>query len=375
MTGRRPLPSRPLLPGFFRMIPMGPDSVQLRSAGRVIRLAAPGIGEYGPPLLSALDGRSTLAELASRFPLERAALELLVRRLHDDGVLVAGAEGNGGPPPGNLAVSEFHDVVGEAAGDAHAALARARVLFVGLGPVARTAARNLAAAGVGTLVLADVAPVTALDQAILPGASEETGRPRSRVSAGECLQAAKVAIGGFHCATVVMEGSGGIREILERSTPVDLVVVEVDESTEQAEAANAACLAAGVAALFHEVTTLEGVVGPRVESGGPGCYRCLLSRRTSHLRFYEEHLAYLRSLRSGDIPARPPALLGGGAAMVGGALSVEIIGLLTGSRRPVSSQRTVLVADFRTSEIRREKLLAVPGCPTCEAVEEVTVNQ
>lgn len=373
--GPSTLPARPLLPGFFRVVAMGPDSVQLRSAGRVIRLAGPGMGELGAPLLAALDGRSTLAELAARFPLERESLEQLIRRLHHDGVLVDEGAGRATASNGNPATSEFLGVVGLPVAAAEAALSEARVLFAGLGAPARIAARHLAASGVGTLVLADPGKVTAMDQAILASAPLDTGRPRSWVVAGECLQAARVATRGAGRPTVVMEGGGTIGEILERSVPLGLVVAEVDESGEQAELVNAACLAAGVSALFHEVTTLEALIGPTVTPAGTACHECLVSRRVSHLRYYEEHLAYQRSLRSGELPARQPALLPGCAAMVGGVLSLEALGLLTGAPRSATTGG-VLTADFRTLQIRRQTLLAVPGCPACGSSQlEVSVGR
>ena len=154
-----------------------------------------------------------------------------------------------------------------------------------------------------------------------------------------------------------------------RSGPVDLVVTEVDEVGEQAEATNAACLADGIPVLFHEVTTLEGIVGPTVPSSASACYRCRVSRKLSHIRYHEELLAYQGSLRSGDLATRQPSLPGGCAGIVGGLLAIEATSFLTGSSR-LATVDGVLVADFRTLEVRREPVLAVPGCPACGAREQ-----
>ncbi|HET7488898.1 MAG TPA: TOMM precursor leader peptide-binding protein [Acidimicrobiales bacterium] len=370
MTGG--LPERPLLPGFFRVIPMGDDAVQLRSAGRVIRLGAPGLGRLGPELLAAFDGRATVEELSGRFPLGAPVVEELVRRLHAGGVLSDG--GDAGGAAADTVTAEFYEVVqgGRRAAEARAALDGARVLFAGLGPVARTAARCLAASHVGALVLADGGRVTAIDQAIVPGGPADGGRPRPRVVAEECLQAAEVATPGVFPPVVAMEGEAPIERILERSAPLALVVVEVDESGEQAEEANAACLAAGVPALFHAATTVEGVVGPAVAAGSPGCFACLVSRRTSHLRHYDEHLVYQAGLRTGEVAARQPALLGACATLAGGLVAAEALALLTGS--PAVTRGGVLTADFRTLQVRRDALVAVPGCPACGRDLEVVAG-
>lgn len=366
------LPARPLLPGFFRVIPMGPDTLQLRSAGRVIRLAGPGLGRLGPGLLAALDGTRTVAEVSGLVALDEAVVAQLVHRLHAGGVLLdADADG-----AGTATVSaEFYEVVqgGGRAAAVRAALTGARVLFAGLGPVARTAARNLAVSEVGALVLADGATVTAMDQAIVPGDRRDNGRPRPRVVAEECLRAATVAAPGAVPPVVAMEGGAPIAEVLGRSAPVSLAVVQVDESGEDAEAANAACIAAGVPALFHDETTLEAVVGPAVVGGRPGCFACLVARRSSHLRYYDEHVVYQQGLRRGEVPARPPALLGAVATLVGGLVAAESLALLTGARSVTSGG--VLTADFRTLEVRRDTLVPVPGCPACGADMEVVVGR
>jgi molybdopterin/thiamine biosynthesis adenylyltransferase len=293
-------------------------------------------------------------------------------------------------------VAELHGVLGLPAAQGPARLAAARVVFAGLGPAARIAARLTAASGVGTLVLADAGVVTDMDQATLPAATTDTGRPRARLAAEECLQAARVAVPGGTGPTVVMEGEGPFPEILRRARPVSLVVAEVDESGERAEAVNAACLEAGVPVLFHEETTLEAVIGPATVSASAPCYQCLVSRRLSHLRHYDEHLAFQKALRAGEVAGRQPAVLGGCAATVGGLLAVEVLGLLSGAPAPATAAAPapdtaaalataaapdpdaaappapapapatgLLVADFRTSEVRREALLAVPGCPAC----------
>ncbi|HEX3542501.1 MAG TPA: TOMM precursor leader peptide-binding protein [Acidimicrobiales bacterium] len=361
-TAASVLPARPLLPGFFRAIAMGEDEVQLRSAGRVIRLAGPRFGQIGPRLLSALDGHRTLADLSAQFALADGALEQLLRGLHDDGVLIDGA-GERAEGSSNPALAEFLASANRPLDGAYDALHEARVLVAGLGPVARMAARSLAASGVGTLVLADPGQVSAVDQATLPSEPQHAGRPRSRVAAMECMDAAQGAMpNGTAGPTVVMEGDDPVTA-LGRAGPLSLVIAEVGEADGGAETVNEACLSFGVDAVFHETTPLEALVTTVLARGPGGCHECQANRRASHLRYYDEYVAYRRALAAGQISPRQPAVLGGAAAMAAGMVAMEALAVLSPGRRAAAGD--VVVADFRSLEVRREALLAVPGCPAC----------
>lgn len=357
-----PLPNRPLLPGFFRAIAMGEDQVQLRSAGRVIRLEGPRFGQIGPSLLSALDGRRTLADLSAQFPLADGSLEQLLRRLHDDGVLVDGAE-EGPDGSRNAGLAEFMVSANLDLDGAYEALHEAKVLLAGLGPVARMAARSLAASGVGTLVLADPGEVSVIDQATLPSEPQYTGRPRSRVAAMECMDGAQGAMpGATRGPTVVMEGDNPVAA-LRRAGPLTLVIAEVGEEDGDAETINEACLSTGVDALFHQTTPLEAMITTVLARGPGGCHECQVARRDSHLRYYDEYEAFRRALSAGQVAPRQPAVLVGAATMTAGMLAMEALAVLSSSRRRTRSE--VVVADFRSLEVRREILLAVPGCRAC----------
>ncbi len=364
-----PIPARPMLPGFFRVIPMGPDMLQLRSAGRVLRVGGPGVGDFGPRLLGALEGGCSLADLVDRMELEPGPATDLIAHLYSQGVVSDGADADGkefGWPAGRAGgpTDEVVSELGRSPVAVRVATTAARVAVVGLGPVGRLAARQLAAAGIGELVLADAAAVTPGDQWAVPGVPSDLGRPRSEVTAEECVAVRP----GRRPRPAVRSTTDPVGSI---ATDVDLVVVEVDEVGAAASLANRACMAAGVVSLFHSVTALDAVVGPCVTPGTPGCHECLVERRLSHIRHYDEHVAYQQWLGEGGI-APEPGLLAGFASLVAGLVSMEALRSVGRFQNPVSTGG-VLVADLRTSQVRREALLPVPACPACDALQPEAV--
>lgn len=352
---RVPVPARPLLPGFYRVIPMGADALQLRSAGRVVRVGGPGVGQFGPGLLGALDGRDSVATLVDRLALEPGPAADLVRNLHAQGIVLDAAdEPDLERAGGAFGPGEVYAQMSPHGAAVEAAVAASRVAVVGLGPVGRAAARHLAGAGVGELVLVDAGPVTALDQSALAAGSADIGRSRVDVTAEECLQ--DPASGP---ATVVRRAP---EPFAVEPDVVDLVVVEVDEARQRSALLNRRCVTTGVAALFYSAGTFQGVIGPLVAKGSQGCHQCLVDRERSHIRHYDEHLAYERWVVDGGTQAA--AMLSGFASVVAGLVALEVLRRVGGFQEPLTSGG-VLVAELRTSLVRRESLLAVPGCPAC----------
>jgi len=146
---------------------------------------------------------------------------------------------------------------------------------------------------------------------------------------------------------------------------VDLAVIEVDQSGARAEALNAACLSAGIPFLMHTTTAFDATVGPSLAPPfDSGCHLCLVKRRLSHLRHYDEQIAYQSSLRDGGTPERPPSLLGGCASVVSGLLAAETLRLV-GGLEPATTCGGVLRADFRTLQVTRAPLQPIPGCAAC----------
>lgn len=340
---------------------MGADGVQLRTAGRVLRLRGQGIADLAVRLLPELDGRSTPDQLAQRLSVDPSLVERIVGSLHEKGVVYDQADPG---EPGRWEETPALELYAELGADplrAQAAVSASRVAFVGLGPVGRLSARHLAQAGVGAIALVDDGPVTAVDQSVLASEPSPVGRLRADVVAAECA-----AAGGREAPAVSVEGA--LEPVLEW---VDLVVVEVDEAGLRAEAANRACLGAGVPFLPHSETSVAGVVGPLVQPFDSACYECLVQRRVAHLRHYDEHVAYLDQLRQGGLRPWEAALVAGAASLLAGLVSLVAQRAL--ARSPVAATTTgVVTVDLRTLEVGHEEVLPVPGCPACGSrTEEV----
>lgn len=358
------LPTRPLLPGFFQVVQMSPDSVQLHSAGRILRLKGNRLGDVAFPLLNALDGTLSVAEIATRLDLPPAVVTQLVRRLADEGIV----QDADGPEPVSAAcgAGQFFAESGRDSTTIQRALTRATVVVLGLGPVGRFVARHMAAAGVGHLVMADSRLVTTLDVAVT-GGPDALGRPRSQAAEDECP-----ALPEAHCRSVDIDWNEP--SSLEPAVAgADLVVLEIDGLRPQAGRVQSWLLHRLVPVLPVAVTSVEALVGPFTADGRGPCHRCGRDRRLSHLRHFDEHLAFDAALEDGRIRDQPAALLSASASIVGGIASLEALRLI-GDRAAAATPGAVMVTDFRTMETTRHVLLRVPGCPECDAgSEEVEV--
>ena len=315
---------RPLLPGFYRVVPMGADRMQLRTAGRVLRVSGPGLGDLAARVVPHLDGRSTVTEIAARLSLDPAAVEGLVASLAGQGLL---ADPDQVPGAADTPAEETYAELGGRPGRVQAAIAAARVVLVGTGVLPRLIGAHLAATGTGELVVV-AGPATEDGDGAAPAASLE-----------EVLHAGRA----------------------------DLVVVEGDELG-SGEPANAVCLATGTTALWYSASAAGATVGPAVPAAGRPCHRCVVLRRAGHLRHFEEYTAFRQALQDKTVAARPPGLVDPWASVVGGLVSLEALRLIGGL--PPVTAGAVLTADARTLEVRREEVLAVPGCPACDRGDE-----
>ncbi len=344
---------------------MGGQGVQLRSAGRVIRLSGPGMAEVAPAVLGALDGRFTTTELAERLGFELHVVDAVVRPLMASGVVQDAAAWERPPV---LAVARDHFAeLGADPAEVQTALARARVGFVGLGPMARVAARHLAAAGVGEMVLVDDAVVGDHDDIVagLAGASSGLRRRRADVATEECRAASDGAMRVSSRPTPRADDAEATGSLL---ADVDLLLVDAVDAEKLISVLNLACLRGDGRLLPWSVTFREAFVGPLVQERVIPCYLCAQTRRLSHLRHHDAHVAFRAAVDGGAITAPQVAVLSGHVSVVAGLLGLEVLRIV-GGFAPAVTAGAVLVADFATLEVRREEILAVPGCPACGEAE------
>jgi len=219
-------------------------------------------------------------------------------------------------------------------------LLAARVLVVGLGGLGSPVAIYLAAAGVGTLVVADFDAVdlSNLQRQILH-TSERVGMPKVD-SARQALAAInpQVRIEGF-------KGNVDADTLPTLLAGVDAVVDGCDNFATRF-AINEACFRASVPLISGAAIRTEGQVAVfSGRSGGP-CYQCLYPRDGIQ-----------------DETCTATGVLAPVVGIVGSIQATETLKVLTGAGEPLYGR--LLLLDTMTMEFRRLRLTADPHCPVC----------
>ena len=218
----------------------------------------------------------------------------------------------------------------------------ARVLIVGLGGLGSPVAMYLAAAGVGTLVLADFDAVdlSNLQRQILHTTDrigmtkvDSALRALSALNPQVRLEAIKGSLSDTNLGTIV--------------AGVDLVVDACDNFPTRF-AVNAACAAARVPLVSGAAIRTEGQVA--VFSGQPGgpCYQCLYPRDGGL-----------------DETCSANGVLAPLVGIIGSIQATEAIKLLAGLGEPLVGR--LLLLDALTMEWRTLRLPPDPACPICAA--------
>ena len=230
-----------------------------------------------------------------------------------------------------------HLVLREVGGQGQQKLKTARVLIVGAGGLGAPAGLYLAAAGVGTLVLADPDRVdrSNLQRQVLYAVSD-IGRLKTD-AAVEHLMAINpnVAVEGLSLA-VTAQNAGAI------VSGFDLVLDGTDDFATRF-AVNAACVTSGVPLVSGAIGRWTGQVGV---FGGKPCYRCLVP----------------------DIPpdaetCSAVGVVGALAGVIGSMMALEAIKLLTGAGEALTGR--LLIYDALSAQTRTVKIGADPDCLVC----------
>ncbi len=220
-------------------------------------------------------------------------------------------------------------------------LLQASVLVVGLGGLGCPAALYLAAAGVGTLLLADgdAVELANLQRQIAHG-DADIGRNKA-----ESAAAAIAALNPGVSVEVIP------RQLAEADMPAVVgranLVVDATDNYPARFALNRACIAAGVPLVSAAAVRVEGQLSVFDPVRGGPCYRCL----------YPD---------TGDLTALSCSESGVLAPLVGvlGSLqAMEALKILAGYGEPLRGK--LLLLDLHSTDIR---LLALPpraDCPDC----------
>ncbi len=220
-------------------------------------------------------------------------------------------------------------------------LKAARVLIVGAGGLGSPVALYLAAAGVGTLGLADfdVVDVTNLQRQVLHG-SPDVGRPK--------LESARDRIGDInpHVTVETHETrltSENARELVREYD----VVIDGTDNFASRYLVNDACVLEGVPNAFGSIFRFEGQASVFATAHGP-CYRCLFREPPG----------------AGEVPScAEGGVLGVLPGLIGTIQATEALKLLLGIGDTLIGR--LLLVDtlpmrFRTLKVRRD-----PTCPAC----------
>lgn len=360
----------PLLPDCFLTWTEPPDEsgdeiFRVVSWRRSLTLKGHSFREFAREVAPLLDGRHGMDaicdEVADLF--ERPDLEAALDMLGAQGIVVE-CETPERALPARLAPQLGW--LGEAAPEGRAAqrkLTGARVVLFGAGGPGATAARALAAAGIGRLLIVDPAPVGTADPyfSALYG-DADIGRPRAAVLA-ERLAAVgpETEIAAETARPADPEAIGA----LIAGADMVLCCLESGELN-LALKLNRAARAAGIRWLSGAMEGTELLIGPGF-SGAPdaACYMCWRMREVAaagnpQARFaLEKRLDRLQS----DLGARRENLAVG-ADIVGGMLAAEAISVLTGAAEPSLDGR-FLTLDLPGLRQEKHTVLRKPGCPVC----------
>jgi len=224
--------------------------------------------------------------------------------------------------------------------DGQQRLLDARVLIVGLGGLGSPVAMYLAAAGVGTLLLADFDAVdlSNLQRQLLHG-DVDIGRTK--------VDSAIATLQALNPDTKLepVKGSLNADRLAELAQRVDLIV-DCCDNFQTRFAVNAACVAQRIPLVSGAAIRTEGQVC--VFSGQPGepCYQCLFPGQ-GELEESCERNGVLAPL----------------VGIIGSVQATEAIKVLTGLGEPLFGR--LLLLDALHMEWRSVRLPADPACPVC----------
>ena len=228
--------------------------------------------------------------------------------------------------------------IGEAG---QARLAAARVLVVGAGGLGSPAVMFLAAAGVGTLAIADYDRVelSNLQRQIL-FRTADIGE--DKVAAARETVAAMNPDVRVEAIPWAMDGPDLVREV-ERAD----VVVDASDNFETRFEVNAACVAAGIPLVSGAAIRMEGQVAvfdPR-DPESP-CYRCLFD-----------------DTGEAEEPCALVGVFAPAAGIAGTIQAAEAVKLLVGLPSGLSGR--LMLIDVLTTRVRNLRVRRDPACPAC----------
>lgn len=219
-----------------------------------------------------------------------------------------------------------------------------RVLVVGLGGLGSPASLYLAAAGVGTLGLAD------FDTVAEHNLQRQVVHTTARVGQSK-IASARAALEALNPYVRLNEHPEGLTVANAEALLAGYdVVLDGADNFPTRYLINDAAVRVGVPVVSGSVFQMEGQVTVWHPAGGGPCYRCLFPTMPG----------------PGEVPnCEEGGVLGALVGVVGSAQAMEVIKLLTGLGEPLRGR--LLVWDALTAAPRVVKVKRDPACPACGA--------
>lgn len=223
--------------------------------------------------------------------------------------------------------------------DGQQKLLASRVLIIGLGGLGSPAALYLAAAGVGTLVLADndAVHLSNLQRQIL-FTMDDIARPKSQAAA-QRLQQLNPDI------DLIALNQRLAGDLLHQEVARADVVLDCSDNMTTRQAINAACVAHSTPLITASAVGMGGQIATFAPPFDYGCYRCLWPDDSEPER-----------------NCRTAGVLGPVVGLMGTMQALEAIKLLCGITQEHDELR---LFDARASQWRTLTLQRAAGCPVC----------
>ena len=220
-------------------------------------------------------------------------------------------------------------------------LLASRVLIIGAGGLGSPAALYLAAAGIGTIGIADsdAVELSNLQRQILHG-THDLGRPKVR-SAADALHALNPGVRVIPLCLAV--GEDDLPALL---ADYDFVL-ECTDTFEAKFLINDACVRAEKAFCHGSVVRFFGQLMTWVPGKGP-CYRCVFQTPPAD---------------SAGLTAREAGVVGAAAGVIGCLQALEAVKFLLGAGELLTGQ--LLTCDLLDMAFQKIPLLRDPQCPAC----------
>jgi len=223
--------------------------------------------------------------------------------------------------------------------DGQQKLLASRVLIIGLGGLGSPAALYLAAAGVGTLVLADddAVHLSNLQRQIL-FTTEDINRPKSQAAA-QRLQQLNPDV------DLIALNQRLAGDLLHQEVARADVVLDCSDNMPTRQAINAACVASNTPLISASAVGFGGQLMVLTPPWAQGCYRCL----------WPDDAEPERNCRTAGV-------IGPVVGVMGSLQALEAIKLLTGMEPARGELR---LFDARSHHWRTLALQRSVNCPTC----------